>query len=441
MVLGVSLFVIAPTVPMAQETSEDVVESVALLTPHTLRALVNTAEAGDALAQLKVAWAYRRGWGAPAMPAEAFRWCKRAADQGLAAAQYLAGVMYREGAGTEPDPVESQRLMRLAAEQEFGEAEYEMGLAYFDGVGVEQDHPEAFEWFESAAEHGSVAGQTYLGLMYVNGLGVAADVVEGTRHLREAAEGGSPMAQANLGALYANGVGVEPDPGEALIWSVMAESGGFEGVGPLIAELTRTMSEEEITEIRHQARTRKEGFLAAESDEADTTGGTALDDAALLKRLEEIGATLSPALVELGTFSMDVIRDVARASVADEIRVRNTVSDVVLDRCQLRYVYVSSLGPEFAPSRHEVMVDLGAIDLQQLRVQPYQLTAGWRTVGSGRSEIYLAAAGYPRRFFVSVSPEGGTEKINQLSVPMKDRGEAKNLLEGLKEAARICGAQ
>jgi len=84
-------------------------------------------------------------------------------------------------------------------------------------------------------------------------------------------------------ALYQHGVGVEQSATEALIWFYMAEAGGFDGVGPLITDMTRSMSESDVTELRREAQERTERFLA------EATGETPVEEAS--HSLSDAGTT------------------------------------------------------------------------------------------------------------------------------------------------------
>lgn len=392
----------------AQESREEIVAAAEALTADDIGPLLRRAEAGDATAQLMLGLAYNHGYGVQQDYVEAARWCREAAEQGLA------------------------------------EGQYEYGLMLFDGNGVPQDNAEAFKWFNRAAGQGSLGGQTYLGVMYVNGLGVPQNAGEGARYLFQAARQGSPMAQANLGALYANGVGVAQDNGEALTWLLVAEAGGFDGIQPMIAQLRGQMTEAEAAEIQQKAEIRYDELLAVQAgDEADEPKVSVRGNPNPSDALVEIGEWLTVNLEELGTFSIDVTRDVARARSYDEVRItlraRHTLSDVWYQGCQVGYTSILLLDPRASPMRWEIVLPLGLVDIPAMRVQAYQLPAGWRPI-TGGSEVLLRAGGYPAQFFIGTTPGPEHWKLQELSIPVKNRGDAEDLAEKLREAARICGA-
>ncbi len=162
LVLGIVMVASAGPTAMAQEADAGVLEAVKVLTPDDVRALIKSAQMGDARAQLMLALAYHHGYTVTQIQTEAFKWCRMAAEQGVAHAQHLLGQLYRDGQGVDQNVNEAAKWIGMAAEQGFAEAEYEYGLMSLDGVGVPQDHAEAFKWFDRAAEQESLGGQTYV---------------------------------------------------------------------------------------------------------------------------------------------------------------------------------------------------------------------------------------------------------------------------------------
>lgn len=75
------------------------------------------ADAGNATAQARLAWAYEAGRGVPADLTEAARRFEMAAQTGNAEAQYALAVMLRTGKGREVDGVQSTLWLEKAAAQ------------------------------------------------------------------------------------------------------------------------------------------------------------------------------------------------------------------------------------------------------------------------------------------------------------------------------------
>ena len=84
----------------------------------------------------------------------AVRHWRQDAEAGDAEAQLYLAFAYRIGKGVEKDMVEAARWYLAAAEQGVAEAQYELGLMYEVGIGVETDHGEANFWYGRALEHG-----------------------------------------------------------------------------------------------------------------------------------------------------------------------------------------------------------------------------------------------------------------------------------------------
>lgn len=435
------LLLTTTAVTAAAQTSEEILDQVRVLTPHQLRALVDVAESGDTLAQYKVGLAYYYGYAVEAMPEQAAEWFRRAADAGSAAGQHMLGVQLRDGNGVEQDVDEALRMLRTAAQRGNADAQYDYGLMLFDGVGTPQDYAAAYALFRQAAEQGAVEARTYVGVMLVNGLGVDADPAAGSEELRQAARRGSAMAQANLGALYANGVGVEQDANEALVWFYMAEANGFDGVGPLIADMTQSMSEDEITDVRREAQERSERFLS------DTQGGqmadaTPQDDAETAEWIRELGDSLKANFPELGSFIFSVRSDVARALSGMElnatVRGRRSISEVSVDGCRLHWTDVTVLGN---PSRWEWFIDLGTIDPALLRVDEWMVPEGWRLVEGQVYAVYMEPRRDEAQSFVGIGPDQQQGYVHELAVPFRNRRAADEIMEKLREASRLCAGR
>ncbi|MFZ3339776.1 MAG: tetratricopeptide repeat protein [Terriglobales bacterium] len=105
------------------------------------------AQAGDALAQLKLGKAYGEGNGVPQSDARALKWYRAAAEQGNAAAQNDVGIMFRLGRGVDQDKKEAVEWFRKAAKQENANALFNLGTAYYNGDGVAIDDTAAYAWF------------------------------------------------------------------------------------------------------------------------------------------------------------------------------------------------------------------------------------------------------------------------------------------------------
>src|SRR5713101_8129190 len=117
--------------------------------------LVRKAQAGDPVAQTKLAKAYLDGQkNLPKDEKAAFDWYSRAAVQGYAKAQAGLGWMYANGKGVKKDDVAAFQWFQKAALQGDLYAERNVGARYAKGIGVPQDYLEADLWLRKAAEQG-----------------------------------------------------------------------------------------------------------------------------------------------------------------------------------------------------------------------------------------------------------------------------------------------
>ena len=93
------------------------------LSTEEIQHLRHQAEQGNAEAQFKLGWMYRKGKDVPKNNAEALKWHWLAAEQGYIAAQYSVGWIYSRGEDNFPqDDTEALKWYWLAAEQGHGEA-------------------------------------------------------------------------------------------------------------------------------------------------------------------------------------------------------------------------------------------------------------------------------------------------------------------------------
>ena len=164
--------------------------SCSKMLPKVDQALLNAAEQGDAVAQIKVALACDEAGD----PEEAAQWYALAAEQGVSEAQNNLGVMLKDGQGVEQDYDEAARWFTMAARQDNMLAQLNLGWLYHAGKGVQQDADSAQYWYERAAEKGHATAQLNLGILLLQ----QADTVAATLWLQQAAEQGNEGAQRIL---------------------------------------------------------------------------------------------------------------------------------------------------------------------------------------------------------------------------------------------------
>ncbi len=142
------------------------------------KALVNSANSGDANAQFVVATRYLNGENISADFAKAAYWYGKAAAAGLPPAQYRLATMYERGKGVEKDIKAALSWYERAASLGNVRA---MHNAAVISAGTEQgapDYARAFKWFSLAANHGLKDSQFNLAVLIERGLGTKANAVE-----------------------------------------------------------------------------------------------------------------------------------------------------------------------------------------------------------------------------------------------------------------------
>ena len=180
--------------------------------------LRETAEQGNATAQLYLGNLYFSGEDVEENYEEAFEWFKKAAEQGDADAQYSLAICYAHGLGTEGNGEKAFEWYKKAAEQGHADAQYSLADAYDWGSGTEEDKEKAFEWYKKSAEQGHASAQCHLADAYAHGWGTEEDKEKAIEWYKKSAEQGHAVAQANLAYAYQNGEGTEEDKEKAFEW-------------------------------------------------------------------------------------------------------------------------------------------------------------------------------------------------------------------------------
>jgi TPR repeat protein len=121
------------------------------------------AEAGDAEAQVSLGLLFDLGQGAPANPAAAYMWYRRAAEAGLAQAQFNVAVMLDSGVIGPRNAVEAAGWYAKAAAQGHHRAQYNLAQLYSSGDGVPRNMTQAKAWYRVAAAGGLTAAADRLG--------------------------------------------------------------------------------------------------------------------------------------------------------------------------------------------------------------------------------------------------------------------------------------
>jgi TPR repeat protein len=116
--------------------------------------LTKAAQAGNAIAQLRLAIMYDKGDGVPRDRKSAFMWYSRAAAQGEPASQMELGGFYETADGVPENWDLAAALYKASAMQGWLKGQFMLARAYQFGIGVPQNRQLAIEWYRKAAAQG-----------------------------------------------------------------------------------------------------------------------------------------------------------------------------------------------------------------------------------------------------------------------------------------------
>ena len=117
--------------------------------------LTKAANAGNPVAELRLAMMYEKADGVPHDLNRAFAYYKAAAESGEPASQDELASYYEYGDGVVQDNWdESAKWLRASAEQGWIKGEQGLGRAYEYGIGVPLDLNQAIAWYDKAAAKG-----------------------------------------------------------------------------------------------------------------------------------------------------------------------------------------------------------------------------------------------------------------------------------------------
>lgn len=190
------------------------------------------ANAGVALAQYHLAWAYANGDGVGLNYVVAGEWMLRAAHSGFAPAQARIAWMYANGLGVDHDDLQAGRWYRAAAEQGSANAQYMLATMYRWGrYGAERDAQQMLRWYSRAAESGFAPAQYQLGKLAMEGKHVDRNPLVAFRWLVAAATNGSASAKKSLEKLHAQMSPNERRAAQALLSGKQDSRGSTAGRG------------------------------------------------------------------------------------------------------------------------------------------------------------------------------------------------------------------
>ena len=207
------------------------------------------ADAGNPLAQLRLAMLYEAGDGVSRNKKLAFKWYERAASVGEPAAQSELGGYYEDRVGVRENWPLAAQLYQVSAQQGWVKGQFALGRAYQFGIGVPQNRSLAVSWFSASGAQGHGAGAYFARWLRdpLNNIGFRTqeehDLVVGSR-LRFALLSGDPSGitfrNSAQRTAWLTGQRVELDAAEAhTMWQIRADeynqcraSGGSTCINP-----------------------------------------------------------------------------------------------------------------------------------------------------------------------------------------------------------------
>lgn len=162
------------------------------------------AEAGDPVAQERLAHGFYWGLGVKKSNAEAREWYAKAAEAGHPLGMTQLGIFEEFGYAGKPIRLAAaRRWYERAAEAGDSKAKTNLGYLYQTGKGVKKDYEQALRLYRSAVAAGDHARAfERLGQCYRLGIGVAEDVSQAANLFERGVDAGSGLAARRLGDLF-----------------------------------------------------------------------------------------------------------------------------------------------------------------------------------------------------------------------------------------------
>ncbi len=191
----------------------EVYESLADVTPGNKKLAIKyykvAADAGDRLAQAKLADLYSSGFLGTENYEESFKWWQKAAASGDGYALYSLGFCYLVGQGVKADDSMAFKYFSRSAAAGDAVGMYNLGCMYLNGKGTSVDLRRAMTWFRKSSDKGYSEASTSVGFLFDRGIGVERDYKEALKYYKIAGENGNALLA--IGDLYRDGKGVATD--------------------------------------------------------------------------------------------------------------------------------------------------------------------------------------------------------------------------------------
>jgi TPR repeat protein len=143
--------------------------------------VTKAANAGNAVAQLRLALLYDQGDGVPQSARNAFIWYGKAAAQGEPESLNQVGLFYEGAEGVDENWDLAAKLYDASAQQGWMKGQFSLGRAYQFGIGVPQSRQNAIAWFQKSGAQGNPNGTYWANWLrdMTNNIGYRDDIERG----------------------------------------------------------------------------------------------------------------------------------------------------------------------------------------------------------------------------------------------------------------------
>ena len=212
---------------------------------ESYRAVLQSAEEGDAFSAFQIAAAYE--WEAIfdlLQPEEqkrenCYKWYEQAAKGGIVSAMVKVGKCCLNGQYVPKNEEMALKWADRCAALGNAWGLYRMGLHHLNLGNMEA----AWEYFEAAAKQGALKAFLHLGRMYLIGQGTERDIGKAVEALEQAAKAEEPESFAELGNIFYRDEVVERDDEKAFYWYSRAYAAGQKQTALPLAHLYLRASE------------------------------------------------------------------------------------------------------------------------------------------------------------------------------------------------------
>ena len=219
---------------------------------HAFRAQFELAQGGKASDQYQLACLYHAGKGTLADPAEAAKWCRKAAEQGhLQAMTSLAGS-YRDGDGVSEDEGEMLSWLRKAAKLGDADAQFEVSVYLQHRNSDKSDLAEADVWLKKAAALGHPIAQANLGSRLIQSNDPAKQE-EAVRWFKLSAMQGHTAGMFKYGMMLFLGMGVPKNDVEGAAWLIVCDPGDNESLRTAIKDILEKLPADKLPKAKAAA--------------------------------------------------------------------------------------------------------------------------------------------------------------------------------------------